>query len=424
MSRFNLYKRQNGIFYAQIINDGEIVYRSTRTKNRNQAAIIAAKWITEGIPGAQGKEKPLSAITDYKAALRYMQTGDIDHAQAMELAGALQRRGLVIVGISCVGQGDKNLIDFLLEYWDYDNSKALKQKRAHGKQVLKDTCYSAKSAILGKWKPYFKDIKLGDVTRNDLENFGLHMKSMGLAGKTVNCKLFYGTIAIKWAYNEKLISENITEGLSGFKGGEIKRSIPTDKEMELLANYKHWRSRRGYAAFMLASTSALRNSEIRALRREDLAENILYIRHGHNNRDGIKSTKNGDERIVYILPEIRNMLLELFAENPYKGADKPFIFYNDLHMDKPCDIRLFPGSLKTAMKNAGIELAGRKIDFHSLRHFAAKKTADAEGLRAAAKVTGHKTLAIASMYADHTDEVEMVEMGKKAENIFNFRKGA
>jgi integrase len=424
MSRFNLYKRQNGVFYAEIYHGGEIVYRSTRVRNRNQAAMIAAKWIAEGIPDAQGKEKQLSAITDYKAALRFMQTGDVSQAQALELVRALQRRGLVRVGISQAEQGGKSLIEFLLEYWDYDNSKALKTKRAHGKQVLKDTCYNARNVILNKWKPYFGDVKLGDVTRNDLENFGLHLKDRGLAGKTINCALFYGKIAIKWAFDEKLISENITAGIMGFKGGEVKRSIPTDQEMALLADYRYWRSRRGYAAFMLASTSALRNSEIRALRREDLAENILHIKHGHNNRDGLKTTKNGEKRIVYILPEIRNMLLELLADNPYKDADKPFIFYNDLHPEKPCGIRLFPDSLKTAMKNASIALAGRKIDFHSLRHYSVKKTADAKDLRAAAKVAGHKTLAVTGRYADHIDENEMLEMGREAEDIFKFRKMA
>jgi hypothetical protein len=90
MGRFNLYKRQNGVFYAEIFNDGEIVYRSTRVKNRNKAAVITAKWIAEGIPDAQGKKKPLSAITDYKAALRFMQTGDINQAQALELVRTLQ----------------------------------------------------------------------------------------------------------------------------------------------------------------------------------------------------------------------------------------------------------------------------------------------------------------------------------------------
>ena len=423
MSRFNLYKRQNGVFYAEIYHGGEIVYRSTRVKNRNQAAVIAAKWIAEGIPDVQGKEKPLSAITDYKAALRFMQMGDVSQAQALELVRALQRRGLVRVGISHAEQGDKNLIEFLLEYWDYD-SKALKTKRAHGKQVLKDTCYNAKNVILNKWKPYFGDVKLGDVTRNDLENFGLHLKEKGLAGKTINCSLFYGKIAIRWAFNEKLISENITAGIMGFKGGEVKRSIPTDQEMTLLADYKHWRSRRGFAAFMLASTSALRNSEIRALRREDLSKNILYIRHGHNNRDGLKPTKNGEERIVYILPEVRALLLELLADNPYQDNEDRYIFFNDLHPDKPCDIRLFPDSLKTAMQNAGIELAGRKIDFHSLRHYSVKKTADAKDLRAAAKVAGHKTLTMTEHYADHVSESEMLEMGREAEDIFKFRKMA
>ena len=424
MCRFNLYKRQNGFFYAEIHHEGETVYRSTRVKNRNQAAVIAAKWITEGISVAKGKEKPISAITDYKATLRFMQTGGINQAQALEFVKVLQQRGLVRVGISQAGQGDIKLIDFLLEYWDYDHSKALKSKRAHGKQVLKETCYTAKNVILNKWKPFFGDVKFGDISKNDLENFGLYLKDKGLAGKTVNSALFYGKIAIKWAYTERLMSEDITMGLSGFKGGEVKRNIPTDKEMEMLANYKHWRSRRGYAAFMLSSTSALRNSEIRALRRQDIAENILYVRHGHNERDGLKTTKNGEERIVYILPEVRALLLELLQENPYNENEEQFVFYNDLHSDKPCDISLFPENLKIAMKNAGIELAGRKIDFHSLRHYSVKKTADAKDLRAAAKVAGHKTLKMTERYADHVNENEMIEMGKEAENIFQFRRGA
>ena len=63
-----LYKRKNGIFYAEMIVEGERINRSTKERNKNKAAITAARWLTGGIPEATGK-KSLSVIADFKSPM-------------------------------------------------------------------------------------------------------------------------------------------------------------------------------------------------------------------------------------------------------------------------------------------------------------------------------------------------------------------
>jgi len=427
--KFYLFKRKNGFFYAELFIEGKRIVRSTKESNKNKAAIVAAQWFAGGIPEAQGKKTPLSVIADYKALLHFTETGEITESQAVDINRALLRRGLITTLAGRASYSKKRLIDFLLEYWDYDNSPALRDKRAHGKQVLKQTCHCANKIITAKWKPYFGDKMLCELTRDDLREFGLSLKEKGLAGKSINCAIFYGTTALKWAYFEKIISENITLGIGGFKGGGKKRDIITKTEWEQLADPKHWQSIRGYAGFMLASTSGLRNGEIRALRRQDIEQQtdikILKIKHSINIKDGLKGTKTNEERIVYLLPEVRKLLTDLLAENPHADSTDQFIFYHDARADIPCKSELLPRNLYIAMKNAGIDPAGRKLDLHALRHYFTKVWADKTGdLRQVAKLTGHKTLEMTAHYASHTTEAEILQMGDEAVNIFPFRNRA
>jgi hypothetical protein len=46
-----------------------------------------------------------------------------------------------------------------------------------------------------------------------------------LAGKTVNNIMHIAATALKWAYLEKIIPEDITSGLGGFAGGGKRRGL-------------------------------------------------------------------------------------------------------------------------------------------------------------------------------------------------------
>ena len=91
--KFYLYKRKNGIFYAELIIDGERIIRSTKESKRDKAAIIAAGWLAGKIPAPQGKT--FLSIADYKAMLEFARNGDINDTQAVEINRVLLKRGLI-----------------------------------------------------------------------------------------------------------------------------------------------------------------------------------------------------------------------------------------------------------------------------------------------------------------------------------------
>ena len=428
--RFYLYPRKNGVYYAELLNidSARVLYRSTRSKNRDEAAAIVGRWLAEGVPVVNGRlKKPLKEAASFRSTMKYITTSEIDEEQAIEIARALKGRGLLALGVSPAGLGNREFIQFLHEFWDYDNSPYLKDRRAHGANITRRTCRNAFNIINRYWEPFFMEKGISEITRKELREFGLALREK-LAGKTVNNVLHIGTPALRWAYSEKMIPENIVERLGGFVGGGKKRDILTEAEIEKLKDIKYWNNKKAYAAFRLASTSALRAGECRALRGEDIGEKVLFVRHGYNHIDKLKPTKNSEERMVYLLPEVRALLLSLLEENPLnEDPDKQFIFFQDRAPEKPCGSSFFVKYLHLAIKKAGIPLAGRRIDFHSLRHYVATKWADGTGdLRAVARVTGHRDLKMAAHYSNHDDEKTIAEMGKTAANILNFtgNKGA
>jgi integrase len=422
---FYLYQRKNGIFYAEFLsgNGDRILYRSTKSRDKVEAAAIVGRWLTDGVSVKKSRtKKTLKAAVDYKSVMDFINNGDIDDMQAYEIAKALKVRGLLTIGISPGNKGKQLFTDFLYNFWDYDKSLYFRDKRAHGKSITRRTCHEAKQSVKRNYEPYFKDRLLSDVTRNNIRDFGLSLRDR-LSAKTVNNVIHVCSIALRWAYREKIIPENITEGIGGFTGKTKKRDILTDVEIERLKMPEFWENRKAYIAFYVAITSALRSGEIRALKHEDIGDSVLYVRNGYNDIDGLKAPKNEEERKVYLLPEVKALLNELVKENSLSGADIKFIFFSETDYKKPCSSSFLLDHLRKAIKNAGIEINGRKIDFHSCRHYVITKWADNTGdLRQAAKVAGHKDLKQTAHYSDHIEEAEIVEMGKKAANILQFKK--
>ena len=99
--RFYLYPRKNGVIYAELLGpEGtRVLYRSTGTKNRDEAAAIVGRWLAEGIP-LKGKLKPIKEAAAFQSVKKYLQTGDFDEKQAREMALALKKRGLLDIGIN------------------------------------------------------------------------------------------------------------------------------------------------------------------------------------------------------------------------------------------------------------------------------------------------------------------------------------
>ena len=148
---------------------------------------------------------------------------------------------------------------------------------------------------------------------------------------------------------------------------------------------------------------------------------MLYVRHGWNFLDGLKTTKNGEEGTVHLLPEIRNLLLALLENNPYLDIEKEkrFIFWG-IKKDRPCGAQRLLKGLRNAIEKAEINIAGRKIDLHSFRHengtVLVKKTGD---LRKVSKSLRHKSLKMTEHYTNHVNEEDIADMGAVAAEVFS-----
>jgi integrase len=274
------------------------------------------------------------------------------------------------------------------------------------------------------WLPAFRGRSLNDVTRQDLKEFSMSLAGRGMAPASVNKIMTVGTTCLAWAFREGLIPANPTAGLAGFSGETKKRGVLSPLEAQALFAAR-WKDKRAYAASLLACTTGLRSGEVLAIKRENIGERVLNIRHSWSVFDGLKAPKNGEVRRVPLLPEVKEKLLELAGENPY--GPEGFIFYGTLE-DRPVDRNVLLDGLHDALTGIGIDAKSRDIVFHSWRHYFAARMADRMTADQVSRITGHKSKAVFEEYADHITEENLEEVGRAAATVFGnilcFKKGA
>jgi integrase len=256
------------------------------------------------------------------------------------------------------------------------------------------------------WQPAFEGRTLASITRQDLKDFGLTLAEGGLAAGSVNKIMQAALIALGWAQREGMIAGNPGAGLEHFAGAAKERGILTaDEAASLFA--RQWTDTRAKTGNLLAATTGLRAGEVLALRSADIGRDLLHVRHSWSAADGLKAPKNGHERKVPLLPEVREALLACLATNPHTDTPEAerFVFWG-LKPDAPhTDGGFLLDGLRAELDAMGIDRRGRNIVFHGWRHFYAALITDKVEAGKVKKITGHLTGAMLDHYAAHeTDE--------------------
>ena len=168
MRRFYFYRR-NGVYYAKLNTPSGVSLsgRSTKTRNRNEALLIVAEWLKNGVPtGRERKPKPVALAVDLPGILKAIRQADLDTEDAMTIVSILRERELVDFGVTKTGPGREKFISFLSRFWDLDRSPYLKDKIAHGHRITQKYCREAAQKIARHWEPYFRDtVALNGITR-------------------------------------------------------------------------------------------------------------------------------------------------------------------------------------------------------------------------------------------------------------------
>lgn len=306
-------------------------------------------------------------------------------------------------------------LQWLVDFWNPDSSDYLKEKHRKGQSVHRKHRENSTAFILRHWSEIIGEKKLGELTRQDIQKQFNRLDTLPLNGNTKNHILRAVLTPLKWAYNNEFLCRDLSRGWIMYKAEYKKRSILT-MEMARSVFRVEWGNNMARLASMLSMCTGMRCGEILALTADDLGENCIYVRHSYNMKDGLKSTKNGEERTVFVyFPYIMEQLRILAETNPYKNG-AGFIFWG-LLPDKPIDCNVFRKFFRRALVAAGMgQEDAKKMTFHAWRHFYTTYMADKVNQKALQSQTGHKTQIMLEHYADHqTREDALVIMNAQAE---------
>jgi integrase len=422
MRKFYLHTRHHGVYYAELVNPvtGEkLTARSTKTKNKDEALLVVAEWLTSGVPTGRGrKPRPLEEAIGLDAIIKAIKKTSLTPKDALKIVAVLKEQNLIDIPAVAAGHDKALFIPFLKNFWDYEKSPYIREKIARRHRIGRRHCYESQNRTRLYWEPAFKDRTLKSVTREDLKKFSIELAGKNLAPNTINKIMITGTTALSWACMEGMIPADPSDKLLRFSEEGKKRGVLTPEEAAELFSIE-WDDERVYAGNLLAITTGLRSGEVLAIRKSDIstAENILYIRHSWNFIDKLKDTKNGEERKAPLLPKVKEKLLEVLEKNPYETSD-PFVFWNSQSPDKPLNGKALLNGLKKACVAIGIDPVKRDIVFHSHRHYYAARMTDRMTAEQVSRITGHKSKAVFDGYADHIISKNLEEANAVGEEVF------
>ncbi|MGP1440276.1 MAG: tyrosine-type recombinase/integrase [Treponema sp.] len=446
-AKYYFYHKKTGVYYCCPLSKitGKKLYSiSTGTKDREEAKKIMDSWANNNAfhkPYERGKPKPISTVdivknimtmTDSKefilediSTILWTLIGAYRYEIASDLKGFLAPIFSMLninIDISKLIKENKQknndikLVDFILKFWDYDNSPyivdLINMGTLSSELPKKDRFLHTLQAVRKHIVHIDKNILLKDTTSKLINNFFFHLLS-----KCNVSENYMPTLArmitqpLRYAEEKHLIPEIITTDIRKYKEKEKKKAILTREEthklFSLIDNFKNLKH---YCVNRIALETASRVGEILALTINDIKiinKNECWITRNksYNPRTHkIGSTKTKENKTVTISPTLLQLLHKLIKENPYKDKmDNPFLFFHSTMKDRPVSYTKVTREFRRVIKELGFQRPS--LTFHSYRHLAVLILSDENSsTREIMSITGHKTEKMVSRYANHETE--------------------
>lgn len=443
MQPFYLAKNSSGYYKVCFVNTetGKVINtKSTHTKNKFEANMIASSWVTKGAP--EKRTSPSRAFNLQQADSSSIDLNSVaqrlTREEASLLIDLLNKRFNFVSSADCLNTIPNNsvnlvpnvqpakaenvsgstkpvfLIETLTNFWDFENSEYVKKRIARGYDIKQRNCKEKLGIVKRYWAKYFDaDRTVQSLTSRELDDFLMNLRiEKNLSADTVNKTMTAGNMAFEFLIKEGLITSNPLTSVERFKVNAKKRGIPTETEMKKLMELNwDWTDSVNKLAFKVAALFGLRAGEISGLQVCDIDANadLLYIRHSWNDTDKLKDTKNGDDRIIPIEHGVALELLMNARRNP-DYSDTSFVFWSPKVAGQPMWPSSFEDDFYIAMQKIGISEEQRKernIVFHSLRHYCATQIAQRASLEIAMKILGHRTEEMTRLYSEHETQMKL-----------------
>ncbi|MBS7267077.1 site-specific integrase [uncultured Treponema sp.] len=443
MQPFYLAKNSSGYYKVCFVNTetGKVTNtKSTHSKNKFEANMIASSWVTKGAP--EKRTSPSRAFNLQQADSSSIDLNSVaqrlTREEASLLIDLLNKRFNFVSSADCLNTIPNNsvnlvpnvqsanaekvsdstkpifLIETLSNFWDFENSEYVKKRIARGYDIKQRNCKEKLGIVKRYWAKYFDaDRTVQSLTSRELDDFLMYLRiEKNLSADTVNKTMTAGNMAFEFLIKEGLITSNPLTSVERFKVNAKKRGIPTETEMKKLMELNwDWTDSVNKLAFKVAALFGLRAGEISGLQVCDIDANadLLYIRHSWNDTDKLKDTKNGDDRIIPIEHGVALELLMNARRNP-DYSDTSFVFWSPKVAGQPMWPSSFEDDFYIAMQKIGISEEQRKernIVFHSLRHYCATQIAQRASLEIAMKILGHRTEEMTRLYSEHETQMKL-----------------
>lgn len=443
MQPFYLAKNSSGYYKVCFVNTetGKVINtKSTHTKNKFEANMIASSWVTKGAP--EKRTSPSRAFNLQQADSSSIDLNSVaqrlTREEASLLIDLLNKRFNFVSSADCLNTIPNNsvnlvpnvqsanaekvsdstkpifLIETLSNFWDFENSEYVKKRIARGYDIKQRNCKEKLGIVKRYWAKYFDaDRTVQSLTSRELDDFLMYLRTeKKLSADTVNKTMTAGNMAFEFLIKEGLITSNPLTSVERFKVNAKKRGIPTETEMKKLMELNwDWTDSVNKLAFKVAALFGLRAGEISGLQVCDIDANadLLYIRHSWNDTDKLKDTKNGDDRIIPIEHGVALEVLMNARRNP-DYSDTSFVFWSPKVAGQPMWPSSFEDDFYIAMQKIGISEEQRKernIVFHSLRHYCATQIAQRASLEIAMKILGHRTEEMTRLYSEHETQMKL-----------------
>ncbi len=439
MRPFYLYPNASGyynVIFVDPISGKKLTDKSTHTKDKVEAAMIATTWLQNGIPESRPNARSYHAA-EAKSNLNLKTIAQtVTEEEAQTLISMLNQRFNFTVSEQpavtkqILPEPEKKvqktatpklqkagipLSSFLLNFWDFDNSDFIKRYIAHGHNMTKRHTQMMLGLVKNYWKPYFGDeITVEELDRQTLDDFFFYLHTeKQLSGGTVNKAINCGSRAMRYLFENKRIQTNPMAGIERFNAEEIGRGIPTESEVKQLLKVD-WLNETYKLAFKLGIYCGLRAGEISGLRvcDLDLDADLIHVRHSWNDTDGLKCPKNTDIRDLPIDHETLEELYAMARKNP-NFSDLSYVFFSQVKPEQPCWPSYYVDGLYDALEKIGVSEEQRKernIVFHSLRHFCATILSQRTDLKTVQAVMGHRSEDMSKHYSNHETEEKINNM--------------
>ncbi len=301
-----------------------------------------------------------------------------------------------------ITQKPVTLEEYTMEFFVWGKCIWTQRRKAQGHAATKVMSQMRRGHLTNHIIPAFGTFKLTEINSVPVENWLL---GLDRSNQTKNHIITTFNIILNEARREKLIPTNPINDVGRLAKSKYKKRdtlsmnelqilFPKDDKELLLV----WKRYDLAAMYFLMLTSGIRSGEARALLWKSvlLDEQAILIVQAVKGGNEIGIPKGGDKRGIIVPSRTIDLLNKWRMKSMYK-KDEDFVFPGQ-NGDKPLGKEAVSKNFIKGIKRAGIDITGKNIVAHSLRHTyntIMKGILTAEVLR---EFTGHRSEAMTKRY--------------------------